>query len=144
MKKLVLVLGLTGALGAALYEAGYISIPGMEKGHAASQMAAASKTVGPKPSDQAPAISVVKVNTQVIQESVLVIGTLVPRLEVLVAPEVEGLRVVELLADEGDRVAKGQVLARLEQETLKNQLAQNDASLARAAAAMAAMTVEQR
>ena len=67
----------------------------------------------------------------------VVTGTLVPRLEILVAPEVEGLRVVELLADDADRVEKGQLLARLETESLKAQLAQNDASLARADAAIA-------
>ena len=39
--------------------------------------------------------------------------------------------------DEGDRVKKGQVLARLVNDTLDAQLAQNDANLARSAAAIA-------
>ena len=84
----------------------------------------------------APAVSVVRAKQFELQERVRITGTLAPRLEILIAPEVEGLRVVELLADEGDRVVKGQVLARLEQETLKVQLAQNDASQARARAAI--------
>jgi len=42
-----------------------------------------------------------------------------------------------VLADEGDRVTKGQVLARLVSDTLEAQLAQNTASLARAEAAIA-------
>ena len=70
-------------------------------------------------------------------ETVTVTGTLVPREEILIGPEVEGLRVVEVLADEGDRVKKGQVLARLVTDTLDAQLAQNEASIARATAAIA-------
>ena len=62
----------------------------------------------------------------------LVTGSLVAREEVLVGPEVEGLRVTEVLADEGTRVKKGDVLVRLVSDTLEAQLAQNDAALARA------------
>ena len=60
-----------------------------------------------------------------------VTGTLVPRDEILVGPEVEGLRIVEVLADEGDKVKKGQILARLVNDTLDAQLAQNTAALAK-------------
>ena len=70
-------------------------------------------------------------------ETVLVTGSLTPREEILVGPEIEGLRVLEVLVDEGDRVKKGQVLARLVNDTLDAQLAQNDANLARSAAAIA-------
>ena len=66
----------------------------------------------------------------------LVSGSLVPRDEILVAPEVEGLRVLELMVDEGDRVKKGDVLATLVPESLDAQVAQNDAALARAEAAI--------
>jgi RND family efflux transporter MFP subunit len=50
---------------------------------------------------------------------------------------VEGLRITEVLADEGMRVRKGDVLARLVADTLDAQLAQNDAALARTTAAIA-------
>ena len=70
-------------------------------------------------------------------ETVLATGSLVAREEILVGPEVEGLRITEVLADEGMRVKKGDVLARLVADTLDAQLAQNDAGLARAAAAIA-------
>jgi len=70
-------------------------------------------------------------------ETVLATGSLVAREEILVGPEVEGLRVTEVLADEGMRVNKGDVLARLVADTLDAQLAQNDAGLARSAAAIA-------
>jgi HlyD family secretion protein len=68
---------------------------------------------------------------------VLVTGTLVAREEILVAPEVEGLRVLDILVDEGTPVRKGQVLATLVHETLDAQLAQNQATLDRADAGIA-------
>jgi HlyD family secretion protein len=83
-----------------------------------------------------PAVSVVKVAQAQFTETVAVSGSLVPRDEILVAPEVEGFRVLELKVDVGDRVKKGDVLATLVQESLDAQLAQNDASLARADAAI--------
>jgi HlyD family secretion protein len=70
-------------------------------------------------------------------ETVVASGSLVAREEILVGPEVEGLRVVEVLADEGARVKKGDVLARLVADTLDAQLAQNDAAIARTVAAIA-------
>ena len=87
--------------------------------------------------DAAPLISVVKAVPAEFRETVLVSGSLVAREEILVAPEIEGLRVVELFADEGTKVRKGQVLARLVSEQLDAQMAQNDASLARNTAAIA-------
>jgi HlyD family secretion protein len=85
----------------------------------------------------APAITVSKVTTEDFVETAAVSGSLVPREEILVSAEVDGLRVLELLADEGDRVKKGQVLARLVAEQIDAQLAQNDANLARSTAAIA-------
>ena len=70
-------------------------------------------------------------------ETVPVTGSLVAREEILVGPEVEGLRITQVLADEGMRVTKGDVLARLVADTLDAQLAQNDAALARATASIA-------
>ncbi len=85
----------------------------------------------------AAAVSVIKVAPRDFTATLLVTGTLVPRDEILVGPEVEGLRIVEVLADEGDRVKKGQILARLVSDTLDAQVAQNDAALAKATAAIA-------
>ena len=87
-----------------------------------------------KPSTSAalpPAVTVVKVAPASFAETVTVTGTLVAREEILVAPEIEGLRVFELAVDEGDRVKKGQILARLVSESLDAQMAQNDANLSR-------------
>ena len=76
---------------------------------AAPDAASAPPDAGPKP----PAVSVVRVARGALAERVVLTGTLVPREEVVVSPQVEGLAVVEILAEEGDRVAQGQVLARL-------------------------------
>jgi HlyD family secretion protein len=84
-----------------------------------------------------PAITVAKAERRALSETVLVTGTLVPREEILVAPEVEGLRVVDLKVDVGDRVKRGDVLAVLERTQLDAQLAQNTAALTRADAAIA-------
>ena len=69
----------------------------------------------------APAISVVKVAVADFVETVMVSGSLVPREETIVSPEIEGYRVVELFADEGSEVKKGQVLARLVPDQLDAQ-----------------------
>ena len=56
----------------------------------------------------APAVTVVPAERREIVERAVVTGTLVPRDEILVSPEVEGLRITDLLVEEGDRVTKGQ------------------------------------
>lgn len=85
----------------------------------------------------APAISVVKVAVADFVETVMVSGSLVPREEITVSPEVEGLKVLELHADVGDEVKKGQVLATLVTVGLDAQVAQNEAALKRAEASIA-------
>jgi HlyD family secretion protein len=85
----------------------------------------------------AAAVTVARVAPADFVETVLATGSLVAREEILVGPEVEGLRITEVLADEGTRVKKGDVLAKLVADTLDAQLAQNDAALARATAGIA-------
>jgi RND family efflux transporter MFP subunit len=84
-----------------------------------------------------PGISAAKAERRRMVERLVVSGNLVARDEVLVAPEVDGLRVMSLHADEGDKVEAGQVLARLSRDTLEAQMAQNAASITRAEAAIA-------
>ena len=69
-------------------------------------------------------------------ETVLVTGSFVPREEIIVAPEVDGLRVLELKVEEGDRVKKGDILAILVTEQIEAQLAANAASLGSASASI--------
>jgi HlyD family secretion protein len=85
----------------------------------------------------APAVSVTRTAEREITERAVVTGTLIPREEVLVAPELEGLRITEVLVEEGDVVTKGQVLARLATDLLETELARNTASFARAEAGVA-------
>jgi HlyD family secretion protein len=84
-----------------------------------------------------PAVSVITAAERDLVARVAVTGTVVPREEILVSPEVEGLRISEILVEEGERVSKGQVLLRLSRETLEAQLAQVEAAMARAAATAA-------
>lgn len=92
----------------------------------------------PQPEETlAAAVTVARVAPAQFTETVLTTGSLAAREEVLVGPEVEGLRVTEVLAEEGMRVKRGDVLARLVADTLEAQLAQNDAAHARAQAAAA-------
>lgn len=82
-------------------------------------------------------VSVTRVEPHAFVETLSLSGSLVPREEILIGPEIEGLRVLELLVDEGAEVKRGQVLARLVTDTLDAQLSQNEAALARNAAATA-------
>ena len=85
----------------------------------------------------APVVTVARVAPAEFVETVLATGSLVAREEILVGPEVEGLRITEVLADEGHRVKKGDVLARLVADTLDAQMGASDAAIARTAAAIA-------
>jgi HlyD family secretion protein len=119
------------ALAAGLYVSGLLP-------HDFARFTAAAKK--PEPRDEAPlppAVTVTRVVQQDFVETVMVTGTLVPRDEILVAPEIDGFRVLELRVDEGDTVRKGDVLATLVPTTLEAQVAQSDASLARGDAAIA-------
>ena len=84
-----------------------------------------------------PAISVVQAATREFRDRLYVSGSLVAREEAMVGPQLDGLRITELLADDGDRVVQGQVLARLDRSQLEALEAESDAALARADAAVA-------
>lgn len=88
---------------------------------------------GPLP----PAVTVVLAATRLFRDRLYVSGTLVAREEAMVGPQIDGLRITELLADDGDRVARGQVLARLDRTQLDALAAESDATLARADASVA-------
>ncbi len=92
----------------------------------------------PKPAVlEGPTVSVFVASLNEVTEDIIVTGTLVPREEVLVTPEVDGLGVSEILVEIGDRVEKGQVLARLNRDTLDVQIIQFDAELAQSDASRA-------
>ncbi len=84
-----------------------------------------------------PAVTVARAATRAFRDRLYLSGTLVAREEAMVGPQIDGLRITELLADDGDRVGKGQVLARLDRSQLDALAAQSDAALARADASIA-------
>jgi len=84
-----------------------------------------------------PVVTVVAAEPQVLVETIEVTGSIVAREKILVAPEISNQQVREVLVEEGDRVHKGQVLARLVSVNLDAQIAQNAAATQRAVAAMA-------
>ena len=84
-----------------------------------------------------PAITVSAVETRHLRDVVLASGLVAPQQTIQVAPLIEGQPIEALLADVGDRVTAGQVLARLSTSTLDLQKAQLAASLAAAKAQIA-------
>ena len=78
-----------------------------------------------------PSISVMVAAKKPIAEDLVVTGSFAAGELVLVTPEVEGLSVTEFLAEEGDIVKKGQVLARLSSSSIDISIEQTKASLAR-------------
>ncbi|MCB8836987.1 efflux RND transporter periplasmic adaptor subunit [Aurantimonas sp. VKM B-3413] len=103
---------------------------------AAVSAAAEDAPAGTVQTPQPPSISVTTARVRELVSALTVTGTLTPRETVVVGADVEGLRVAELLAEEGDMVTRGEVLARLETDMIDTDLAQNTAQIARAEAAL--------
>ncbi|MBN9135623.1 efflux RND transporter periplasmic adaptor subunit [Phyllobacterium sp.] len=84
-----------------------------------------------------PVINVIPAVEAEMVASITVTGTIVPRQEVAVGTDVAGLIVLELSADQGDRVKEGEIIARLDKSSLEIQLAQIEAQRAQAEASIA-------
>lgn len=83
-----------------------------------------------------PSVTVAAAEIAEVQARVPVAGTLVPRQQVQVFARVSGYELTEILAEAGDEVEAGQVLARLATDTLSAQLAQAEAEYQRALAGL--------
>jgi HlyD family secretion protein len=114
----------------------YVFRDRLPAGLGVSEPAQATATVEPERA-RGVSVSVVPAARRTVAERLPVTGTLVAREEIMVGPEIDGFRIVEIFVDEGDRVAKGQVLARLSRDMLNTLLAQNAANAAKATAAIA-------
>jgi RND family efflux transporter MFP subunit len=101
------------------------------------QPAPAAPAAAAAPVARPPSISVVPARTGSITETAVVTGNLVPREEILVAAQIDGYAIEEILVEEGDSVERGQVLARLSRAMIEAGLAQSAAQIARADAAIA-------
>ena len=84
----------------------------------------------------APSVTVITASSGRLAERLTLTGTFVARDEAMVTPQIDGLAVTAILAEEGDRVEAGQVLARLSRDALDASLAENAASTARAQASI--------
>jgi len=89
--------------------------------------------------EKAPALTVVvaPVVEQVLNRSIVATGNVVAWREMPISTEASGLAVSEINVDEGDRVDKGQVLARLNSSILTAQVAQQKATIAELEATLA-------
>lgn len=103
----------------------------------ASDASAATKppsdAVGTRPTP----ITVAAAIRRGIVQSVAVSGSLVVRDEVLVSPQIDGVRLEAYLVDVGDKVEAGQVLARLDGSQIQTRLLQNASEIAKSDAAIA-------
>ncbi|MCX7888399.1 MAG: efflux RND transporter periplasmic adaptor subunit [Rhodobacteraceae bacterium] len=119
--KSVLVAALTGLLAALPLTAG------------AEGTAGAAAAGAPA----APSITVVAPVRRTVRDRILASGTITPVERVAAQPQIEGQAIEALLADVGDRVEAGQVLARLSTSALALQESQLQASRAASEAAIA-------
>ena len=88
----------------------------------------------PAAAPQGRAVSVAVVAPRAIKGALAASGDLVPLQEAAVLPEVSGFRVAAVLADVGQYVKQGQVLARLDPALIESQIAQQQALAAQAEA----------
>lgn len=110
-------------------------------GHAAASAAQTSADNGtapmaasPGPAAHLPAVQAVAVRPAeplAFERALLASGSLTSWDELPIGTELTGLRVVEVMVEEGDRVAAGQVLARLNSDLLQAQIDQNAAQQSR-------------
>ncbi len=84
-----------------------------------------------------PSVTVITAAKGNVSETLMVTGSFTAREEVFVVPEIDGVRVIEVLAEEGDMVKKGDVLVKLDARSIDIQLLQNAASKARNDASIA-------
>ena len=88
----------------------------------------------PAPTKPSLTVTVAQPQTVSLAQKISANGNLAAWQEALIGAEANGLKVTEVRVNVGDRVQKGDVLATLQADTLRAELAQSEASLAEAAA----------
>lgn len=96
-----------------------------------------AETKPPESVKPALTVEIITPTRQVLPQNLAANGVVSAWQEAIISPEISGLRVVELEADVGDHVRKGQTLAVLARESIENELTQARAALAEAEAAAA-------
>jgi multidrug efflux pump subunit AcrA (membrane-fusion protein) len=89
-------------------------------------------------------VTVDTVRESQIDSAIVGTGTVAAWREMPISSEADGLAIVEICADEGDKVQKGQVLARLNQSLLLAEIDQNKAAVAEAEASLANALSDQK
>src|SRR5262245_6457 len=100
------------------------------------------KKAGPAEAKPKPALSVTAVTLQPAEwaQTLAANGNIAAWQEAIIGSEISGFRLTQVLANVGDRVKKGQVLARVDDDTVEAELAQSKAALAEAQATAAEAT----
>lgn len=83
-----------------------------------------------------PIITVTTPLKKLMQDNFVFSGSFVAKDEALILPEIDGLRVIAVQAEEGERVTQGQLLLKLNAEAVEIALQQNTAALNKAKAAL--------
>jgi HlyD family secretion protein len=144
MRRALIVIAAAAAALAGVWAAGAVApcaLPSaltdkIAPGKAVGCPVAAASAAEQPPVVEPPAVTVVPATKREFVDRLFVSGTLVAREEAQVAARIDGLAIVELDAEDGDRVKEGQVLARLDRTQLDALMAQNDAATKRADAAI--------
>jgi HlyD family secretion protein len=97
----------------------------------------APAALAPPASAQTVRVSTVTAAPATLTQRLRVTGTVSARDEISIGTALQDQRIAAVLVDEGDQVAPGQVLARLETETLRARARQAEAAVTRARAAIA-------
>jgi len=100
--------------------------------HGKQEGAEASGTASAPQAASVLTVEIVTPQTQTWPQTVSTSGALAAWQEIIVSPETGGLRIAELLVDVGARVKRGQLLARLSDESLVNDLTKQEAVVAQA------------
>ncbi len=96
------------------------------------------------PQQPSRAVTVVEIEPQAIAKTLEVVGTVAAADLISVSSQRTGLQITNLLVDEGDFVQAGQVLAQLNNDTLRAELLQAKAQETQAAARLAELAVGAR
>jgi HlyD family secretion protein len=94
--------------------------------------------------EQARSVRVAVVEQRPLEIGISASGLLVPREEAAVGSELGGYRVAAVFAEEGDRVGRGQVLARLDPSLIQSEISRSQAQVAQAEANAARAQSEAR
>lgn len=81
-------------------------------------------------------VNVARPETRLWPQTVQATGSIAAWQEIIVSPETGGLRIADLLVEVGDHVKRGQLLARLADDSLKTDLRKQEAAVAQARASL--------